>query len=358
MTEGSFSHSRNILPPLKVIFIIFVWLPSIYIILFLIGFYLHVNESNIIANRANALVHSLTYRDDSALVKVAGIQTMKAVAMPSIFEPMTVFNSLLGERQVYQIADNLLKEAIEKLKENLEGSPLYNLDLSAIDLSRARLDGADLTNAKLNEADLSEAGLINVSLNGSDLRGANLFKAKLFLANLTKADLRGANLKHVKNLTCDQIQSAVIDKNTRLPDYIYLTGSPDSSYECKNLFMGEGMDLQAANLAKADLRHANLSKANLSRANLYEAYLYQTQLNEADLSEANLRNAHLMGSDLDQADLTKADLRGANLKRVKNLSCDQIKSAVIDKNTRLPDYIYLTGSPDSSYECENKLGIN
>ena len=36
------------------------------------------------------------------------------------------------------------------------------------------------------------------------------------------------------NLTCEQIESAVMDENTVLPDYIALVGSPESAYVCKN----------------------------------------------------------------------------------------------------------------------------
>jgi uncharacterized protein YjbI with pentapeptide repeats len=84
-----------------------------------------------------------------------------------------------------------------------------------------------------------QANLIFVNFGNANLRGANLERAYLQDAhfnntNLRKANLKGANLNRARNLTCDQIESAFIDKNTRLPDYITLTGSPESAYECKN----------------------------------------------------------------------------------------------------------------------------
>ena len=50
-------------------------------------------------------------------------------------------------------------------------------------------------------------------LNGADLQGAFLQRAKL-----EEANLRGADLREVKGLTKEQIESAIIDDGTKLPD--------------------------------------------------------------------------------------------------------------------------------------------
>ena len=75
---------------------------------------------------------------------------------------------------------------------------------------------------------------MGAQLGSADLRSADLSQANLDNANLAKADLRGANLHRAK-ITCEQIESALIDKGTKLPDYIKITGSPDSTYQCKNI---------------------------------------------------------------------------------------------------------------------------
>jgi uncharacterized protein YjbI with pentapeptide repeats len=76
----------------------------------------------------------------------------------------------------------------------------------------------------------------------------------------------------------------------------------------------------------------------------------------------NLESAKLMYANFDNTNLRKANLKGGNLNRDYNLTCDQIESAVIDKNTRLPDYITLNGSLESAYICKNhvreKLGAS
>ena len=53
---------------------------------------------------------------------------------------------------------------------------------------------------------------------GSDLRGADLREADLIGADLRAADLRGADLTGALFLTRGQVQSAVGDPATRIPD--------------------------------------------------------------------------------------------------------------------------------------------
>jgi uncharacterized protein YjbI with pentapeptide repeats len=108
-------------------------------------------------------------------------------------------------------------------------------------------------------------------------------------------------------------------------------GSSDSEFQCRNLRDGKGL---------------NLSKINLSNANLMSA-----DLRESDLSEANLNGVNLVNAQLDKALIQGADLRGANLNRADGLTCEQIKSAVIDGKTLFPGYISLAGSPESEYIC-------
>jgi len=46
------------------------------------------------------------------------------------------------------------------------------------------------------------------------------------------ANLKGADMSNVINLTCQQLQSARIDRTTRLPDYITLKWRSDTEYNC------------------------------------------------------------------------------------------------------------------------------
>ena len=367
-----------------------IWLPCIYIALFASCLYLHVNESNVIANRANDLISKLTREKKLALVKVASIQHMTRKTKPVFFEPYTVFNSLVGERRVDKSINKLLGEAVAKLKDDLNGSNLMQVNLQGIGLSKAKLwgahlknanlrkanfknadlskadltganliyanlrkakiYGADLSQANLQNADLTKAFFIKAKLNSADLRGAKFHNTNLFRTDLRNAILKGVDLSTVINITCEQIESAVIDKDTRLPDYIRITKSPSSEFNCKNLLKGKGIDLKIKNLVKTRLYAADLRNSNLSQTNLTGA-----DLRSADLRDANLSGAQLVLSNLDNANLEGADLRGANLYRAQNVTCEQIESAIIDKDTRLPDYILLDGSPSTEFNCKNLL---
>ena len=91
----------------------------------------------------------------------------------------------------------------------------------------------------------------------------------------------------------------------------------------------------------ADLRGVDLSGANLSESNLIEA----------DLGEANLQGADFTGANLDGAFLRDANLRGPNLSSVTNISCVDIESAYIDKETQFPKSIRIKWRSDRDYVC-------
>lgn len=121
-----------------------------------------------------------------------------------------------------------------------------------------------------------------------------------------------------------------------------------------------GVTLPKVNLSAARLREAKLQFANFSGANLEGADMKRAKLQEINLQSANLRNASLTGasmleSNLQYADLEDADLegaqfnedvlfnqtnlKGANLSAATGLDSSQIKLALTDDRTRLPDYL-------------------
>jgi pentapeptide repeat protein len=71
----------------------------------------------------------------------------------------------------------------------------------------------------LDRENLSKEDLSNTDLSDANLRGSNLIDANLWAA---------------KNLTCAQIQSAKIDKQTQLPDYIKITWA-DTTHTCEKI---------------------------------------------------------------------------------------------------------------------------
>ncbi|MFJ6087969.1 pentapeptide repeat-containing protein [Streptomyces sp. NPDC092369] len=151
--------------------------------------------------------------------------------------------------------------------------PREQLDLRELHLARAKLNKADLTEVNLSETTLTEANLSEAMLMSADLRGARLTRTDLFQTKLTRADLSGATL------------------------------------------------------TDADLLGATLTRADLSEATLTRARLCGAALTEANLSEAIL---------------TETDLRMTDLSRVRGLTVEQAVSAVTNKSTRMPAWLYPT----------------
>jgi hypothetical protein len=144
-----------------------------------------------------------------------------------------------------------------------------------------------------------------LDLRQTDLRGADLNGAHLEEANLWSAHLEGAHL-----------WSAHLE------------------------WAGLGLaHLQEAILVGAYLEGALLMAAHLEGAFLKGAHLKEAVLEDAHLEKANLPEAHLEGAYLLYAHLEGANLTGADLRDAKGLTKEQIASAIIDKKTKLPDYL-------------------
>lgn len=111
---------------------------------------------------------------------------------------------------------------------SLHRADLSKADLHAADLCEANLYGADLSNCDLKDAQLREANLHNADLKQANLKNANLKKAILRRANLYKANLVGADLSYailhgadlrLANLhAVNDIETAIMDEHTILPN--------------------------------------------------------------------------------------------------------------------------------------------
>ena len=67
--------------------------------------------------------------------------------------------------------------------------------------------------------------------------------------------------------------------------------------------------------------------------------LYNANFAGANFEVANLESANLIEADLSDTNISGANLKSANLTSAKNLTKEQIESAVTDDNTKLPDYL-------------------
>jgi len=263
----------------------------------------------------------------------------------------------------------------ENQKLDLRNTDIRRADLPGANLQRADLRGADLAGADLRESDLCEADLDGAKLTGAilyeaNLRGVNLRGANLSWANLNHAILQGANLRTANlfgaslrsanlqgtNLYKANLQQTVLKAASFLGAKLFLANLQGAKLGKANLHLAgliganlQGANLNGALLSKSNLNaaklqqveayFADLSEASLKEANLHQANLMGANLHKATLDEANLCGANLMGTNMCGANLSEVQLSGAILTGVKNLELQQIKTALGDCTTRLPDYL-------------------
>jgi uncharacterized protein YjbI with pentapeptide repeats len=79
------------------------------------------------------------------------------------------------------------------------------------------LSGANLFRVNRSGADLTGVNLAGVVLSGAKLTKTNLSGAKLFSL---KPDLQNANLSKTTNLTQKQIEQAIGNEQTKLPEHL------------------------------------------------------------------------------------------------------------------------------------------
>ncbi|MHB8597409.1 MAG: pentapeptide repeat-containing protein [Ktedonobacteraceae bacterium] len=123
-----------------------------------------------------------------------------------------------------------------------------------------------------------------------------------------------------------------------------------STHRRPAMFLGANLaslDLSHRYLGRADMRNAQLSRTNFFMADLSGACLADADLSEADLSGANLTHADLRGAILTGANLLVTDmndaiLTGADLLDARNLTTQQIYTAIYDSTTQLDEKIDIT----------------
>ena len=116
-------------------------------------------------------------------------------------------------------------------KINFTNTNLKESKLQFSNLTGAQLKEANLTKSKLQEACLQSANMQSCNLSGAGMLESNLQYTNLENANLegvqfnedtllNQANLKGANLLLATGLSTTQINQAVTDKATQLPDYL------------------------------------------------------------------------------------------------------------------------------------------
>jgi len=98
-----------------------------------------------------------------------------------------------------------------------------------------------------------------------------------------------------------------------------------------------GANLKNANLEGAYLYGAYFKNANLENTNLEGANLRGANLRWANLKKTNMKNTNLVRADLLKAELKDTLLQGANLKMAEGITSEQLKDAITNAETVLPE---------------------
>jgi len=114
---------------------------------------------------------------------------------------------------------------------DLHGANLEGAALPGAKLRRSRLSGANLRRAQVTVVDFRSADLTGADLTGADLReslgaGATLERASLESAELFGCRLSSVNLRGAKGISARQLEEAILDELTLLPDG-FASGSPE-----------------------------------------------------------------------------------------------------------------------------------
>jgi hypothetical protein len=125
---------------------------------------------------------------------------------PSLTPNLTGIALSVAERQMGPISGGPINFSFTRLRQ--------------ASLRFATLTGANFEMADLSEADLSDARLEGANLSGADLSAALLERANFQGARLGGANLSGANLAEARNLTQAQIDDALGDPLTILPEHL------------------------------------------------------------------------------------------------------------------------------------------
>lgn len=249
---------------------------------------------------------------------------------------------------------------------NMRNANLKGAALTWADLTGADLGGADVREARLAGAQLDECFAGLTQFEGGNLRGASLERATLVEANLRKASFGGL-VKGVVAVSTDLSGAEIF--LTRFDAVMFIGVKLTRAVAFGSRFNGGylvGVDFEGANLTDArftnvglygvNFRNTNLTRADLSNAELggenYSGHLAELRgeserrLSAGRFSPTSARMMQFLieeelgtlgAADFGGAELSGANLKGADLRGATGLTLAQVRSAITDERTRLPE---------------------
>ena len=265
-----------------------------------------------------------------SVVNAVTILHMAAQDLPA--SPFAALAESQGEVLVRPITTAALDRILEEHRRYLDTDRKQG--------ARAKLSATDLTGKSFARLNLRRARLDHARARGVDFTGANLQRANLIGADLERACLRNADLTGARlngiNLTSADLSSAVLTGADI--EFGILAGAVLARAILRDADLS-GVGLEDADLRNADLRATNLRGADFRNARLDGATLGGSRLGDASFLGATLRGADLRDAYLRRARFDGADLASADLRRTRGLTEAQVRVAVCDAGTRLPDTI-------------------
>jgi hypothetical protein len=203
---------------------------------------------------------------------------------------------------------------------------LLEKDKPLLGLEDASLDHADLTEFRLRGAYLTGIDLRGANLEGSDLTGSDLSYADLRGANLTYTDLSNADLSGANLLPYDEYEPAKL-----------------SLYNLKDHALPSDNYLRSLAKLQEEERFRGLS-SRLTRRVKNRLLLRKL------VTFTNLTDVKLTGANLTGAILANADLRD-----VRDLTQEQIDSAIGNSETQVPKGLKLPEAWVKEIEVQIKV---
>jgi len=212
---------------------------------------------------------------------------------------------------------------------------LANAKMEWVDLSNKNLQGAILKGANLHGANLENTNLKYADLRGANLKSVNFKKAVLDSAHLNETILINADLENTSLIGADLTMANIENINSKNANFqwaklYFLKNEPDKFREkSRNTILAFREEREVVVGGEISVHNVCLTRKDLSYYDLQAANLFG-----ANLRNFNLQNANFRLVVLDSANIIGADLTGA-----RYLTENQLKHAIIDSTTRLPDYL-------------------
>lgn len=245
---------------------------------------------------------------DNVLRRIGGIHGLESIARDSpgdhwrVMEIFTNFIRINTTDNRYLEAQKGIPQERRKPRDDIQQilnaigrrTRAYGIGESrSLNLTGVNLDGADLQGANLEGANFMDTNLCGAIFLGAHLRGANFSRARLEGVNFNSADLN------------------------------------------KAIFY-------RASLERAQLRKALLNKTSFAMSQMQYASFDGTDLQRVLFTSATLDNTSFEGARLKKCQFSKASLKGTILKEAEvsyptGLTKDQVKLAITDERTILPE---------------------